>query len=115
MEPITRYSLVCVFIGLVGLYFISGSVEPKFVSLEKIDESYLNQIVKTSGAINKIYLSNSSTLFLDLEEGRESLEVVKFNVDYTNLKKDDYVEVEGEVSLYQNKLEIIAREIKKVN
>ncbi len=115
MESITKYSLVCIFIGLLGLYFISDFVEPKFISLEKIDESHLNEVVKTSGTIESIYLSDSSTLFINMEDKDKILSIVKFNVGHTNLKKGDYIEVEGEIKLYKNDLEIVAREIKKVS
>jgi len=115
MDVTTKYSLVCVFLGLLSLYLISGFVELPFIPLNKINKSHLNEVVKTSGTIERIYLSNFSTLFLNLKKKGDILKVVKFNVESTNLKKNDFVEVEGEVTLYQNKLEIVARSISKIN
>jgi exonuclease VII large subunit len=112
MDFIAKCSLVCIVFGLIGLYLISQFIEPEFVNLSNIDKSYLNKIIRTSGKIDNIFLSNSSTLFLVLEEGGNKINVVMFNVNYINFKKGDYVIVKGEVNLYRNKLEIIAREVK---
>jgi len=113
MDLIAKYSLLCIVSGLIGLYFVSQSIEPEYVELTNIDENYLNKIIKTSGEISNLFLSNSSTLFLILKERDKKINVVMFNTHSINFKKGDYVVVEGEVCLYKNKLEIIARDIKK--
>jgi len=113
MDTITRFSLLFIVLGLTGLYFISN-LEPEFVKISEIDKTYLNKIVSTSGKVRNLYISNSSTLFLVLEENGKKIDVVMFRASNINLGKGDYVLVKGEVCLYKNKLEIIAREIKKL-
>ena len=114
MERISKYSLVCVGLGLLSLFLISKYQEPEVVEISKIDKNYLNQIIQTSGWVKSSYLSNSSTLFLILENNGSKIKVVKFDVEDLSFSKGDWIKVKGEVSLYKNELEIVAREIEKM-
>jgi DNA/RNA endonuclease YhcR with UshA esterase domain len=115
MEKIVKYSLICIVIGLGGLYLVSEYLQPEYVEIAKINKSYLNKIIQTSGKVTNSYLSNTSTLFLTLEDKGDILKVVKFKVEKIEFKKGDNILVKGELSLYKNELEIIARNIKKLN
>lgn len=110
---ITKYSLIGIVVGLLGLYLISNYIEPEFVNLQNINEMYLNKIILTSGKVKNIFLANT-TLFLVLENNQSKINVVYFNAKNINFKKNDNVIVKGEVILYKNKLEIIAREIRLI-
>ena len=94
-----------------GLYLISLYVEPELTNIKDIDKTLVGKVVKTEGTISKIFLSDSSTLFLTLEEN-EKLQIVKFNSEETNLKEQDKISIIGEVVLHKGKLEIIAKKIK---
>lgn len=112
---LVKLSLVVIILGLVGLYFISVFVTPKFVELSEIGMENVGEIVKTTGLISKSFLSEkSNTLFLDLEENGVGLKVVMFNIDKNLFEKGDEVSVEGEVSIYEGELEIIAKDIYKI-
>ncbi len=112
---IIRLSLVVIILGLVGLYLTSIFVEPEFVGLSEISTKNVGDVVKTRGIISSYSFSEKSkTLFLDLEENGKKLSVVLFNFDENPFERGDEVSVKGEVSVYEGKLEIIARDIEKI-
>ncbi len=109
---IIKISLIVIMFGLSGLYAITILIEPAFVDIRQIDENFNGKVVMTNGTISDVFLSDSKTLFLNLEEN-EDLAIIMFNVDENNLTESDKVVVRGEVTLYKGKLEIIAKKIEK--
>ena len=115
-KVIIRLSLIVILFGLSGLYLISLYIEPEFTNINDIDRSFAGKVVKTGGIISKIFLSDSSTLFLTLEENK-NLKIIEFNSEENKLAKQDKISLIGEVVLHKGELEIIAKKtiIKLVN
>ena len=112
---LVKLSLITIIIGLASLYFVSVFAEIKFIELGKICKEDVGKVVRTKGTISKSFLAKDShTLFLDLEENGKKLLVVMFGVDENQFSKGEEVSVKGEISLYKGRLEIIAKEIKKI-
>ena len=109
---IIKLSLIIIVFGLSGLYLISLYVEPELTNINEIDKSFAGKVVRTEGTISKVFLHDSSTLFLNLKENEE-LQIIKFNAEENNLAKQDRISVTGEVVLHKGKLEIIVKKIEK--
>ncbi len=103
---IIKLSLIIIVFGLSGLYLISLYVEPELTNINEIDKSFAGKVVRTEGTISKVFLHDSSTLFLNLKENEE-LQIIKFNAEENNLAKQDRISVTGEVVLHKGKLEIL--------
>ncbi|MBN2095421.1 MAG: OB-fold nucleic acid binding domain-containing protein [Candidatus Aenigmarchaeota archaeon] len=111
-RAILKYSLFAIVIGLVGIYASVLYIEPESVPLSSVNDSRIGQVIKTEGLVRSARLSNTSTLFIRLEDQECEIDVVLFKAGNANANPGDLVQVVGEVSKYEGKLEIIARKIK---
>jgi len=110
-KAIVKLSLIAIVLGLLGIYLTVLLTEPEGVPLSEINESLVGQVIKTGGEIKSFRLSNTSTGFIALSEGGREIQVIAFNADGSEFKTGDFVSVTGEVTKYQGKIELVAREI----
>ena len=106
---IMKISLLMAVLGTVALFFIVQVVEPCKISPDEITEALDGQYVKTSGVVSSFY-ENQGNLFFYLD----GIKVVFFQVGNYSIKDGDHVSVTGKVSIYRDKLEIIADEMEKI-
>ena len=106
---------IAIFTSLVGILILLFIVETTEIPLSKISEitnDKLYQQIKIQGVISSIKSTASSTI-LTISDVTSSIKVSFFSQN-VGLYKGDYIEVTGKVQEYQNNLEILASEIKKL-
>ena len=108
-----KIALICSLVGLVALFFISQRIELKDYKPDFLNKN-VGDNVKLSGKISKI-TSGNNVVFIELSQQVPVSVVVFTDNDFTNLNKDDFVEIEGKVQEYNGKEEIIADKIKVVS
>jgi len=112
---IVKISIVVAAIGIVALFFLVRYNEQ---NTTRISELKQGQIERSTGMINSVYVSKDDNAFLKIADTSGEVSVVAFkssNIDEIyNLEVGDQVSVLGRVEEYKGKLEIIAKEIKKV-
>ena len=108
-----KIALICSLVGLVALFFISQRIELKDYKPDFLNKN-VGDSVKLSGKISKI-TSGNNVVFIELSQQVPVSVVVFTDNDFTNLNKDDFVEIEGKVQEYNGKEEIIADKIKVVS
>ena len=108
-----KIALICSLVGLVALFFISQRIELKDYKPDFLNKN-VGDSVKLSGKISKITAGNN-VVFIELSQQVPVSVVVFTDNDFTNLNKDDFVEIEGKVQEYNGKEEIIADKIKVVS
>jgi len=112
---IVKISIVVAAIGIVALFFLVRYNEQ---NTTRISELKQGQIERITGMINSVYVSKDDNAFLKIADTSGEVSVVAFkssNIDEIyNLEVGDQVSVLGRVEEYKGKLEIIAKEIKKV-
>ncbi len=114
-RKLIRLSLFTIIFGLVGLYLIGLFVDPEFVELDSIDRNLVGKVISTQGTISKIvFIEESKTLFLDISKNEKTLTVIMFNSKEDLFKNGDLVNIVGEIANYKGGLELIAREIEKI-
>jgi DNA/RNA endonuclease YhcR with UshA esterase domain len=111
-KAILRLSLMAIVLGLAGIYLTILFTEPESVPLSDINDSLVGKIIATEGQISSFRISNTSTAFITLADKGKEISVIKFNSAEEGFKKGEVVLVSGEVTKYQGKLEIVARQIK---
>lgn len=113
-KKIIKYSLIAIITGLVGIYLASIYIEPQKVPLSQIDEKFLGKFVATEGFVKDSEVSNSSTLFMTIENNQSRIVVVQFGASGEGIRTGDFVLVKGEVSRYKGELELVAKDIRKL-
>jgi RecJ-like exonuclease len=112
---IIKISIAVAAIGIVALFFLVRYNEQNTV---KISELKQGQIERITGMVNSIYVSKDGHTFLKVADTSGEVSVVAFkssNIDgMYEIEVGDQVSVLGRVEEYKGKLEIIAKEIKKV-
>jgi len=111
---IIKYSLLAIIAGLVGLYLASIYIEPEKIPLSEIDEKFLGKFISTEGFVREVKFSNSSTLFVTIENNQSRIIAIQFGASDTHLAIGDFILVKGEVSRYKGELELVAKEIRMI-
>jgi aspartyl/asparaginyl-tRNA synthetase len=104
-KKLEQLCLVVVMVGIVILFFAVQLNEP--ISVNSIDDSLLGRTVSLRGTVNKI--STKENTFLNVRTNESIIKVVMFkNISFA---VNNTVCVIGNVALYKNELEVIAKSI----
>jgi len=104
---LTKLALITFLIGLIALFFLSSSLEPKQVRISEISGKMMDNYVKISGEVVKIKQFDTLTS-LTISDDTDNITVI---CPKTNISKDSFVEVIGKVKEYKGILEIEAEKI----
>ena len=103
---------LCLFAVKSGIFliFLSNKLfQPELVNVSDITTDY--NIVRIQGKITSLTVSKSETVFIKLTDSTGTIDVVVFKEEQLNLEKGRIIQVEGQVTGYQDKIEIIAKRI----
>lgn len=95
-------------IGILFLLFLSCTIEPKEIEINKIDKKYINKKIQTKGRVIKIKNYKNDFQIFTIQNNK-TIDVLTKPI---NLSKNQTVLVKGKVNLYKEKLQILADEIK---
>lgn len=101
-------SIILAVIGLGLMYASTNYLQPQKISINEIDESMIGEPVKVKGTVKDSF-STEKHLFFDLEN-KESIEIAMFNTE-RKVETGEQVEVTGDVSMYEGKLNIVAEDV----
>ena len=98
--------------GILVIIFLAGTLEAKELTISELNPSMIDQEVKISGTITSIR-KTTGPLILTIKDSSGSLPVVLFD-NAPNFNKNDKVEVIGDISEFNNKLQLTAKTIKTI-
>ena len=112
MKKIILVSSLIAIVGILLLFYLARTYEPKLISISEIDATYIGKTVSTSGKIVAINY-NKGHIFLTIYDNNSTIRVPIFSnvakhLDIT-LKKGKQIVVSGVVDEYKGKLQIIPR------
>ena len=109
---LTRIALIASLTGMLILLFATEKISINSEEIALITEESLEQTVKVKGKVTQIK-DTPAVGILTIEDNSGKIKVIAFKEDEElNIKKNNIIEVEGEVMQYQGKLEIEAKVIK---
>ena len=109
-----KLCILSAIIGLVLLIIISDKIELPSSNISSLTKQDINKAIKIRGTITQSTNKGTvSTIFLQDKTG--SIEAVLFKPSNLILKKGSFIEIEGKVSLYNEKLQITAERVKILN
>ncbi|PSG98616.1 MAG: hypothetical protein BRC29_00630 [Nanohaloarchaea archaeon SW_7_43_1] len=105
-------STVLAVIGLGIMFVTAESIEPETNKIESLSSSsQTGDIITVKGeVISSQYVDGN--LFLTVEDETGSMSVADFNSN-KNFQEGEKVSVEGEITLYEGELELIAQAIER--
>jgi DNA/RNA endonuclease YhcR with UshA esterase domain len=111
---IIKISIAAAILGIVALFFLLRYNKQNMI---KISDLRQGQTERITGMINSVYISKGGHAFLKVADTSGEISVIAFNnsnIEVQDLGLGDQISVLGRVEEYKGKLEIIAKEIKKV-
>ena len=113
-KTLLTIAVICAILGIIVLFFISGSLEVKESSITKISDGESEGEAVLKGTINR-FTETEKVVILDLTV-QEDITVVMFKQDNAPivLKKGEKIEVRGRTEEYEGRQEIIAEEARVV-
>ncbi len=112
---ILKISISIAIIGILALFLI---VQFNNETVVKIEDLKVGEMEMISGMVTSFYTSKDDHVFLKVADNTGEITVVAFkgsNIDVAyELENNDQISVLGRVDEYKGKLEIIAKEIKRV-
>ena len=110
---IRNISLLCSFLGLIALLIISRNFQLEQTLIEKITYEDTGKVVKICGEVVSKHSSKTGHQFLKLSDNTGVIDVVIFNTTAKKFNFDfDNACVTGTVDEYENKLEVIVKDVK---
>lgn len=112
-------SIISSLAGLALLYFVSQNVELVQAKISTITPDDIGKNVKVCGEIVSKSVSKTKHIFLKLKDESGEIDLVVFNntagkLNTYDLDKNDRICAVGSVNEFQNELEIIPKEITRV-
>lgn len=110
-KELYKISVFLSVIGLTLMYASSQYLEPEVVDIKKVDRGQTGEVLAIEGTAVNV-TNTGSNLFMDVKDSTGSIMVVNFESE-SSASEGDSVTVIGSVELYEGKLEVIARNIRK--
>ena len=113
-ELVARLALSLAVLGIIVLFIVSYSYEARDVKISEISEEIKGERVIVCGRIDSSYIAKNVLIFT-INDGAKIKGVV-FNPgreEYSLIRKNSFVEIEGRIEIYENELEIIAERVGK--
>jgi len=101
-------SLFTAFIGIMFLYVLSLSIQPVEISIDEV-QKFEGREVRINGMVSDVFITNSNNQIILLKSMNEKskTELAVFSEKPVDVDINDVVSVEGKVTRYKGKLEIV--------
>jgi RecJ-like exonuclease len=112
-ETLLKLSLAAAILGILGIFVFGSQAEQTTYAIYQLDDLQ-GSSVKITGMITSVQATKSGHTLLQVSDQTGQITVAIFKdsgIDATLLKQGQTVEVEGRVSEYEGKTEVIADSI----
>ena len=108
-KTLLTIALISSLIGILVLFFVSGSIEVEEKKIAELDLEKLDSDVRIRGVVSSVR-DLDKIMILDVAQP-QTVNVMLFKEGNINVSKGDFVDLEGELREYEGKREIIANQI----
>lgn len=110
-STLIKISLIISLLGIFLLFIISDNINLDYTDIDNIKNKDEGRIVKIRGIVKNIKNTGKIMIINVMQENMIPVVIFKEN-NNTNINKDSFVDIEGEVRIYNGKPEIIADKVK---
>ena len=105
-----KISLITSLVGILVLLIILEKIDVSDSNIAAINKNLSEKEVKIKGEITRIRETPAFSM-INVKDDTGNIDVVVFKEENLELKEGDIIQVEGQVTEYQGKLEILAKRI----
>ena len=109
-KTLLKISFITALIGLLVLLFILDKIELSNFSISNLSKNEIDKKVKIKAELLSIK-ETPGLYILEVKDFSGKISVIVFKDEPLNLNKGDVLEIEGQVTSYKDKVEIIAKKI----
>jgi len=109
-KTLLKISLITSLIGILILLLILDKIDVSDSNINLINKTSLDEQVKIKGEITRI-TETPGLYILNIKDNTGNIDIIIFKEDKIDLEKGSIIQVEGQVTEYQSKIEIIAKKI----
>ena len=116
-ERLSAIALLAAITGIVLLFLLAESFEPRQAKIGEIGNADVGWPVKINAKIESSY-KTGNTLLMQVFDGTGRIKAVAFNVSSETqaaLCKNCFASLEGKVQLYKGELEIVVESVEQWN
>lgn len=115
-EEIFKISLITTIIGLIGLIITAGFVTPEELTINKIDNSKIDNQIQITGTLDSYTTTKSGTIILEISDGTGSVNAVIFPTTSFNMTFNEgmNLKIVGKVTQYKGNLELVIEDSKNI-
>ena len=113
-KTLLKIALITSLLGLLILYLISGNIEIKEKSIEKITLDNKDEFVKLRGNVNKVIDTEKVTIMEITQPQQITVVLFKDENKSMPIQQGNEIEIFGKVDEYEGKLEIIADRLRVI-
>ena len=110
---IIKICLIGFLLSFITIYLIEKNYKLEIIEISKIDSSLIEKNVKIEGKIITQTL-NKNTLVFTIKDNSSQIDIIAFKTNQT-LDKNKIYYIEGKVTTYNKKIEMIANKIEIKN
>jgi DNA/RNA endonuclease YhcR with UshA esterase domain len=100
-------------IALMMLFYLSATLEPELKSADNISLSEVGKTVRVQGVVESVRDYEKTAIIHVVQP--QGIDVLLFKSSNITIEKGDFVQVNGEVSEYNDRTELIASRIEKID
>lgn len=115
-KTIFRICTITTIIGLIGIIFLTGYVNPEHLKIADIDKSKIDNQIEVDATIQSIYNTKSQTRIITISDNTGNINLVIFptTINVIKLKEGDKIRVVAKVTEYNGQLELILEDSSKI-
>ena len=109
-KTLLKISLITSLVGILILLVILDKIDVSDSNINAINKTFLDKQVKIKGEITRI-TETPGLYIMNVKDNTGDIDVIVFKEEKLELEKGNIIQIEGQVTEYQGKLEIIAKKI----
>ncbi len=109
-KTLIKLSFITSIIGIVLLLFIMDKIELSKSNISNLTQNDIDKKIKIKAELLRI-TETPGLYLLNVKDFSGEISVVVFKDESINLTKGDILEIEGQITSYKDKIEIIAKKI----
>ena len=109
-KDLLKVSLVFSLIGILIIFILTGTLEARGYNIGDLNKDNVDDTVKVKGIITS-YGETPGLYLINLKDDTGKITVIVFKDEEIELQEGLKIEIVGQVTEYQDEIEIIAKEI----
>jgi DNA/RNA endonuclease YhcR with UshA esterase domain len=111
-DKIFKICILTTIVGLTAIIILSPYVSPEKLSLERIDNSKIDNQVEVTAIIESVHITKGGTRIVTLSDETSKINLIIFvsTVNVADLQPGQKINIKAKVTSYNGQLELILEE-----